>query len=158
MRYLCTPTCTSDYFSGFDGQCVACCKRNIQNARACYEPFPTTRSCNHEDGQIFTPPYLLNPDGTDATRPTVAATSRTVAVGGTITAAANEPASKFSLVRRGCGLLKSQSGCFCHGKQADMMRCAMVSGKSLWAHVLRVPLRCLCPDLLLRQRCSAGEA
>jgi galactose oxidase len=60
-----------------------------------------SRSCNHEDGQIYTPPYLLNSDGTDAVRPTLTATSRTVAVGGIITATANDTVSVFSLIRRG---------------------------------------------------------
>ena len=57
--------------------------------------------CNHEDGQIYTPPYLLNSDGSLATRPTLTATSRTVAVGGTVTVTTNELVSKFSLIRRG---------------------------------------------------------
>ena len=61
----------------------------------------SARSCNHEDGQIYTPPYLLNSDGSLATRPTLSATSRTVAVGGTITVTTNELISKFSLIRRG---------------------------------------------------------
>jgi len=67
--------------------------------------------CNHEDGQIYTPPYLINPDGSLATRPTLSATSRTVRVGGTITATTNELVSKFSLIRRGwvfCPALESQ--------------------------------------------------
>ena len=57
--------------------------------------------CNHEDAQIYTPPYLINPDGSLAARPTLSATSRTVRVGGTITATTNELISKFSLIRRG---------------------------------------------------------
>ena len=62
----------------------------------------SARSCNHEDAQIYTPPYLLNADGSNATRPTLMATSRTVAVGGTITATTSELISKFSLIRSGC--------------------------------------------------------
>jgi hypothetical protein len=70
-------------------------------------PQPAARSCNHEDGQIYTPPYLLNSDGTDAVRPNLTATARTVAVGGTITATTNDTIAMFSLIRRGCVLLPS---------------------------------------------------
>ena len=64
--------------------------------------FASAHRCIHEDGQIYTPPYLLKSDGSLATRPSLNATSRAVPIGGTITASTNQPISKFSLIRRGC--------------------------------------------------------
>ena len=55
---------------------------------------------NHPDAQIFTPPYLFNPDGTPATRPVITAvTPTTVNVGGFITVTTAAPNATFSLMR-----------------------------------------------------------
>ena len=83
---------------------------------------PSCVRCIHQDGQIFTPPYLLNGDGTNATRPTLSATSTTFRVGGTITATTNETISMFSLIRRGCascGVLQLQRAKHCSGLAAS---------------------------------------
>ena len=40
---------------------------------------------NHADGQIFTPPYLLNPDGTPRPRPAITGAPATAAAGSTVT-------------------------------------------------------------------------
>ncbi|KAI9167883.1 Galactose oxidase [Paramyrothecium foliicola] len=61
------------------------------------------RGCrqNHADAQIWTPPYLLNSDGTAATRPTiVSVSSNSVSPGGILTITTNV-ASTFSLIRYG---------------------------------------------------------
>ena len=55
---------------------------------------------NHLDAQILTPPYLLNPDGTPATRPTLLAAPTAVAPGSTVQVTAAGAAS-FVLVRLG---------------------------------------------------------
>lgn len=65
-------------------------------------------NCNklvdHADGQIFSPPYLFNANGTPATRPAILAlSSTTVKVGGNlvISMCASATGLKFSLVRIG---------------------------------------------------------
>ena len=69
-------------FSGGGGLCGAC-------------------STNHPDGQIFTPPYLLNADGTLRTRPTITQAPTTAATGQTITVTTGRPVKQFSMVRYG---------------------------------------------------------
>jgi galactose oxidase len=54
---------------------------------------------NHLDGEIFTPPYLLNPDGSARPRPTIAAAPATAAPGSTISVTTGAPVTKFSLMR-----------------------------------------------------------
>lgn len=54
---------------------------------------------NHPTGQILTPPYLLNPDGTAATRPVIQSVPATAARGSTITATTDSAVSWFSLMR-----------------------------------------------------------
>jgi len=65
-------------------------------------------NCNklvdHADGQIFSPPYLFNADGSAATRPTISSIGATsVRVGGTLTITMSATATnlKFVLVRIG---------------------------------------------------------
>jgi galactose oxidase len=60
-----------------------------------------TCSTNHPDGQIFTPPYLLNADGTLRTRPTITSAPTAAATGQTITVTTGGPVSQFSMVRYG---------------------------------------------------------
>ena len=69
-------------FSGGGGLCGSC-------------------STNHPDGQIFTPPYLLNANGTLATRPTITSAPTSAATGQTITVTTGQPVSQFSMVRYG---------------------------------------------------------
>jgi galactose oxidase len=54
---------------------------------------------NHPSGQIFTPPYLLNPDGTARARPSIVSAPATAALGSTITVAASPATPTFVLVR-----------------------------------------------------------
>lgn len=57
---------------------------------------------NHFDGAIFTPPYLLNPDGTQRPRPAITNTPPTSAgYGTTLTVTTSTPVTAFSLVRTG---------------------------------------------------------
>lgn len=68
----------------------------------------SSANCNklvdHPDGQVFSPPYLFNADGSAASRPTISSLSATtVKVGGrlTITLGASATNLKFVLVRIG---------------------------------------------------------
>lgn len=61
------------------------------------------RSHDHPDGQIFSPPYLFNADGTLATRPVISSVSgQSIRVGGTlIVAMGDNSGATFSLIRIG---------------------------------------------------------
>ncbi|WP_112261427.1 discoidin domain-containing protein [Lentzea terrae] len=54
---------------------------------------------NHPDGQIFVPPYLLNPDGSRKARPVITSAPATAAHGATITVGTDRAVKGFSLVR-----------------------------------------------------------
>jgi len=54
---------------------------------------------NHTDAEILTPPYLLNANGTAATRPAILSAPATGTRGGTITVNTNSAVSTFALVR-----------------------------------------------------------
>ena len=56
---------------------------------------------NHADGQIYSPPYLFNPDGTPATQPTITSAPTSATDGQTITVTTDSPVSSFSMVRYG---------------------------------------------------------
>jgi galactose oxidase len=56
-------------------------------------------STNHLDGEIFTPPYLLNADGSARTRPTIVTAPATAAAGSTISVTTGAQITKFSLMR-----------------------------------------------------------
>ncbi len=61
-----------------------------------------TCTVNHPDGRIFTPPYLLETDGTARTRPVITAAPASAAPGARIavtTDSAAPPAATFALVR-----------------------------------------------------------
>ncbi|KAL9126151.1 MAG: hypothetical protein Q9217_004762, partial [Psora testacea] len=54
---------------------------------------------NHFDGQVYSPGYLFNGDGTRATRPVINSATAEVRTGGTITASTNTAVTSWSLVR-----------------------------------------------------------
>lgn len=54
---------------------------------------------NHADAEIFTPPYLLNADGSNAVRPTIRQAPTSVGYGPRITVNTNAAISNFALVR-----------------------------------------------------------
>ena len=60
-----------------------------------------TCSTNHPDGQIWTPPYLLNANGTLRPRPSITSAPTTAATGATITVTTAQPVASFSMVRYG---------------------------------------------------------
>ena len=60
-----------------------------------------TCSTNHPDGQIYTPPYLLNADGTLRLRPTITSAPTSAATGATITVTTAQPIAQFSMIRYG---------------------------------------------------------
>lgn len=61
-----------------------------------------TCSTNHFDAQIYTPQYLLNANGSPATRPAITSMStNTVALGGSITVGLNSPIASMAMVRYG---------------------------------------------------------
>jgi galactose oxidase len=55
----------------------------------------------HLDAEIFTPPNLLNADGTPASRPAITTAPATAANGATITVATNRTVTAFSIIRMG---------------------------------------------------------
>jgi len=69
-------------FSGGGGLCGSC-------------------STNHLDGQIWTPPYLLNANGTLRVRPSITSAPTTAATGATISVTTAQPVASFSMVRYG---------------------------------------------------------
>ncbi|MEM7081249.1 MAG: NPCBM/NEW2 domain-containing protein [Pseudomonadota bacterium] len=56
-------------------------------------------SANHLDGQIFSPPYLFNADGSNATRPQITAAASTARAGDVLNVSASDGVTKFSMVR-----------------------------------------------------------
>jgi galactose oxidase len=56
-------------------------------------------SANHPDGQIYSPPYLFNPNGTLRTRPVITSAPATAVAGSAITVTTNSATPAFSLVR-----------------------------------------------------------
>ena len=69
-------------FSGGGGLCGSC-------------------ATNHPDGQIFTPPYLFNANGSMRARPTITSAPSAAVTGQTITVTTGRPVSNFSIVRYG---------------------------------------------------------
>lgn len=59
------------------------------------------QSCgvNHLDGQIYSPTYLFNPDGSAATRPNLSNVPNTATAGQTIVVSASNDTDRFSMVR-----------------------------------------------------------
>jgi galactose oxidase len=56
---------------------------------------------NHTDGQVFTPPYLFDSDGSPATRPVITTAPATATAGDQLTVSTAAAVSSFSLVRNG---------------------------------------------------------
>ena len=60
-----------------------------------------TCATNHPDGQIFSPPYLFNTDGSLRTRPTITSAPSSAQTGQTISVTTNGPVTSFVLMRYG---------------------------------------------------------
>jgi galactose oxidase len=54
---------------------------------------------NHPDGQIYSPPYLFNPDGTARTRPVITSAPAATVTGSNITVTTNSATPTFALIR-----------------------------------------------------------
>jgi galactose oxidase len=67
-------------FSGGGGLCATC-------------------TTNHPDGQIYSPPYLFNPDGTARIRPVITSAPTNTGTGSTITVTTNSATPTFALIR-----------------------------------------------------------
>ncbi|TQK50067.1 uncharacterized protein DUF1929 [Streptomyces sp. SLBN-118] len=79
-------------FSGGGGLCGAC-------------------ATNHPDGAIFTPPYLLNADGTEKTRPQITGGVPARAANGTkLTITTDTAVTSFALVRTGAATHSNDNG------------------------------------------------
>ncbi|GGQ48585.1 discoidin domain-containing protein [Couchioplanes azureus] len=85
---------------------------------------------NHFDGEIFTPPNLLNPDGTAAPRPVVTAAPPTAGNGASITVATDRAVSSFALVRMGTAT---------HSVNTDQRRIALTPAAVTGGYRLTVP-------------------
>jgi galactose oxidase len=58
-----------------------------------------TCTTNHPDGQIYSPPYLFNPDGTARIRPIITSAPTSAVTGSTITVTTNSATPTFALIR-----------------------------------------------------------
>ncbi|MGX6602566.1 discoidin domain-containing protein [Micromonosporaceae bacterium Da 78-11] len=58
-------------------------------------------AANHFDGQIFTPPNLLSPDGSPAPRPSLTGAPATAGNGSTINVTTDRPVTAFAIIRMG---------------------------------------------------------
>lgn len=93
---VCVLLADGTVFSGGGGLCYVGARGN--NDAGC------NRAVDHPDGQIFSPPYLFNADGSAATRPVISSISTTsTQVGSSITVTMSSTATgvTFSLVRMG---------------------------------------------------------
>jgi galactose oxidase len=54
---------------------------------------------NHPDGQIYSPPYLFNANGTLRTRPVITSAPASAVTGSTVTVTTNSATPTFSLIR-----------------------------------------------------------
>ncbi len=53
----------------------------------------------HQDGQVFSPPYLFNADGSPATRPVISSATGVADVGTTFRVSSSQPIDYFSLIK-----------------------------------------------------------
>ena len=63
-----------------------------------------TDGANHDDGEIFSPPYLFDADGSLATRPVISSAPPTATYGATLMVTTDTPVGAFSLIRAGCAV------------------------------------------------------
>ena len=85
---------------------------------------------NHFNGEIFTPPNLLNLDGTPASRPKITGAPTTAANGETITVATDRAVSGFSIVRFGAAT---------HSLDTDQRRIALTPTTVGGGYELTIP-------------------
>ncbi|MFF5292128.1 discoidin domain-containing protein [Paractinoplanes globisporus] len=85
---------------------------------------------NHFDGQVFTPPYLLNADGSPATRPVITSAPSTAANGSSITVKTNGAVAKFAIIRMGTAT---------HSVDTDQRRLSLSSTPVTGGYRLTIP-------------------
>ncbi|KAK4696618.1 galactose oxidase, partial [Lecanoromycetidae sp. Uapishka_2] len=56
---------------------------------------------NHYDGQVYSPAYLFNADGSRATRPVITTAPDTASISGTLTATTDSPVTAWAMIRLG---------------------------------------------------------
>ncbi len=89
-----------------------------------------TCGTNHFDGEIFTPPNLLNDDGTPAPRPAITSAPATAANGAGITVATDRAVSSFAIVRMGTAT---------HSVNTDQRRIALTPTTVTGGYRLTIP-------------------
>jgi galactose oxidase len=85
---------------------------------------------NHFDGEVFTPPNLLNADGTLASRPVITSAPAAAGNGASITAATNRTVSQFAIVRMGTAT---------HSVDTDQRRIALAPTAVSGGYRLTIP-------------------
>jgi galactose oxidase len=85
---------------------------------------------NHFDGEIFTPPNLLNQDGTPAARPTITTAPTSAANGATITVTTDREVAGFSVVRFGSAT---------HSIDTDQRRIALAPTAVAGGYTVAIP-------------------
>jgi galactose oxidase len=85
---------------------------------------------NHFDGEIFTPPNLLNVDGTPADRPVITGAPATAANGATITVSTDRGVTGFAIIRFGTAT---------HGVDTDQRRIALAATAVSGGYSLTIP-------------------
>ncbi len=85
---------------------------------------------NHFDGQIFTPPYLLNPDGSAAPRPVLTQAPVTAGNGETITVGTDRAVTAFAIIRMGTAT---------HSVDTDQRRLSLVPTSVSGGYRLTIP-------------------
>jgi galactose oxidase len=89
-----------------------------------------TCGTNHLDAEIFTPPYLLNEDGTAASRPSITTAPTTAANGAAVTVATNRAVTSFAIVRMGTAT---------HSVDTDQRRIALTPTAVTGGYRLTIP-------------------
>jgi galactose oxidase len=85
---------------------------------------------NHFDAEIFTPPNLLNEDGSPASRPSITAAPAPAVNGSTITVSTNRAVTGFSIIRMGTAT---------HSVDTDQRRIALQPTTVTGGYRLTVP-------------------
>jgi galactose oxidase len=85
---------------------------------------------NHFDGQVFTPPYLLNADGSDATRPVITTAPTTAANGAKVTVKTDSTVTSFAIIRMGTAT---------HTVDTDQRRLSLIPTTVTGGYQLTIP-------------------
>ncbi|KAL5114552.1 hypothetical protein ACEQ8H_007585 [Pleosporales sp. CAS-2024a] len=89
-----------------------------------------TAASNHFDAEIFTPPYLLNQDGTRRARPTINSVASVMQLGSSVSVTTSSGVASFSLIRFGTAT---------HTVDTDQRRIALSAMGSGSSFMLTVP-------------------